>query len=180
MHREAFIYVQKQLAALNLDFPNADVVELGSYIVNGTVRPLFPETRSYVGVDVRAGSGVDVVEDASLYRPEQPVDLVVSTEMLEHSPKQSLVIKNIWRMLKPGGYLILTAAGVERVPHNNDGNHGMPTDEFYNNVSEADLSRWLKAAKFEDIDICCNQRAGDIYVTARRPLSTTATQPSLA
>lgn len=168
MHREAFQFVQSQLDMLQLDLPQMDVVELGAYIVNGSVRPLFPATRSYVGVDMRPGQGVDVVADAATYKPLAPVDLVVSTEMLEHSPRQALVIKNIAKMLKPGGILILTAAGVERVPHNNDGHMNAVGDEFYRNVSESDLIKWLDAAKFTSFDICRNIRMGDIYCCAIR------------
>lgn len=166
MHKEAFAYVQRELGAVGLDLANTDVIELGSYIVNGSVRPLFPQTRSYTGVDMRAGHGVDVVADAATYQHDQPVGLVVTTEMLEHAPDQPAVIANIGRLLAPGGVCILTAAGVERVPHNNDGHHGVPTDEAYANVAEDDLERWFKEAGFEQVTITRNTAKGDIYATA--------------
>lgn len=175
MHREAFAYVQRQLGALNLDLASTDVIELGSYIVNGSVRPLFTGTRAYTGVDVRAGNGVDVVADAADYQHAQPVGLVVSTEMLEHAPDQAGVINNVFNLLAPGGVFIMTAAGVERAPHNNDGHHGIPEDEAYANIAEADLHDWLAAAGFDEIEIVRNVAAGDIYATARRPARTPVT-----
>jgi SAM-dependent methyltransferase len=175
MHREAFLFIQKSLA--NLDTSGMDVVELGAFIVNGSVRPLFPTTTSYTGVDLRGTprDGVDAVADAADYQPDEPVDLVVSTEMLEHAPRQAEVIANCARMLKPGGRLLLTAAGVGREPHTNDGDRGDLGDEFYHNVSEEELAAWLTAAGFATFEITHGTshgiERGDIYVAAQMPVS---------
>jgi SAM-dependent methyltransferase len=166
MHREAYRFVETALA--DHDPTGKDVVELGSFIVNGTIRPLFFECCWYEGVDVRAGDGVTVVCDAAKYKPGFLVDIVVTTEMLEHSPNQKGVIANVAKILKPGGVFILTAAGVERPPHNNDGNHGIPEDEFYKNISEEDLAKWLTAARFANFTITRNEKIGDIYCVAIR------------
>ena len=64
------------------------VIEIGSYDVNGSVRPLFePTAEEYVGVDIAKGPTVDVVvkEDESLLDRFDEFDLVISTEMLEHA-----------------------------------------------------------------------------------------------
>lgn len=160
-------YVQGALAGI--DVTGMDVVEIGSVDVNGSVRPLFRQAASYVGIDVRPGRGVDLVADGATWQPAGPVDLVVSTEMLEHAPEQAQVIANVARMLKPGGVFILTAAGVERKPHSNDGHVGNPQGEFYRNVSEADLGDWLEAAGFSVWSIERDTKAGDIYCVAHMP-----------
>jgi SAM-dependent methyltransferase len=90
-----------------------DVLEVGSYDVNGSPRGILAkyEPRSYVGVDMRAGPGVDEVCDAVALVErfgEERFDLVVSTEMLEHVENWRAVISNVKRVLRPGGVLILT------------------------------------------------------------------------
>lgn len=65
-----------------------DVIEVGSYDVNGSVRPGI-ETHnpaSYLGVDISAGPRVDLVSDVGDLPALYPdgFGLVVSTEMLEH------------------------------------------------------------------------------------------------
>jgi SAM-dependent methyltransferase len=95
------------------DVENKDVLELGSYDVNGTVRPYLESLKpaSYVGVDIMAGPGVDVVCDAAdllnHFRPAT-FDVVVTTEMLEHVRDWRRVIYNVKRVVKPGGLIVLT------------------------------------------------------------------------
>ncbi len=88
------------------------ILEVGSYDVNGTVRPFIEAYNPslYVGVDMRSGPGVDIVLDVM----DLPIlgkelfDIVFCLEMLEHAKdwKQSLV--NMFSVLKKDGLLILT------------------------------------------------------------------------
>lgn len=107
-------YVREQLAA----FPPplyADVLEVGSYNVNGSVRELLPHVHRYVGMDRREGPGVDLVANIETWDPDAPshgyFHLVVSTEMLEHTERPWLAVDNMARALRPGGRLILTTRG---------------------------------------------------------------------
>lgn len=89
------------------------VLEVGSYDVNGSVRPLFAGP-SYVGVDMRAGPGVDRVVNAnSLPFPDATFDVVISTEMLEHDTRPWRSVAEMARVLRDGGTLILTARGYD-------------------------------------------------------------------
>lgn len=91
-----------------------DVLEVGSYNVNGSVRPLF-DAKTYVGVDVAAGPGVDRVADAcDLPFDDKAFDLVVSTEMLEHCERPWLAVAEMHRVLVPGGVLLLTCRGFDQ------------------------------------------------------------------
>jgi SAM-dependent methyltransferase len=89
-----------------------EVVDIGSYDVNGSYRTLFGNPGwNYRGVDLEAGPGVDIVL-ASPYRlpfPSGSVDLVVSGQAFEH-------VEFFWhswlemvRVLKPGGMVFLIA-----------------------------------------------------------------------
>ncbi len=93
-----------------------DVLEVGSQDVNGSprevIQPLSP--RTYYGVDFCEGKGVDVVLDAndlvSRFGPAS-FDLVVSTEMLEHVRDWKTAIRQMKRVLKPGGFLVISTRG---------------------------------------------------------------------
>lgn len=168
MHREAYRFVAG--VAGGREWKRKHVLEFGAFDVNSSeqglnIRPLFDGCTSYTGVDIREGPGVDVVAKAEAYTPEKPVDVVVTTEMLEHHPKPEAVIKQAHAILKPGGLLIITAAAPERAPHGNDG--GEVGKEHYQNIDPADLAAWLEV--WDDVRIEHNHRAGDVYAVATRP-----------
>ena len=89
------------------------VLEVGSVDVNGNLRPtvtvLGPS--EYIGVDIEAGKGVDVICSAENIIDEfgkESFDAVISTEMLEHVRDWKKVISNIKNIVKPDGVILLT------------------------------------------------------------------------
>lgn len=88
------------------------VIEVGSYDVNGTVRPYIEAhgPSSYLGVDISEGPGVDLVADVAALPEQFPdgFDLVVSTEMLEHVEDWRSAVKALIRLVSPGGTLALS------------------------------------------------------------------------
>lgn len=89
-----------------------EVIDIGSFDVNGTYRPLFdlPGIR-YRGLDLEAGPGVDIVL-RSPYRfplPARSVDLVVSGQAFEHIEFFWSTWQEIDRVLRPGGMVFLIA-----------------------------------------------------------------------
>jgi len=118
------------------------VVEIGSLYVNGQVRDLFGQAESYVGVDIRAGNGVDVVADGATWRPQKPVDTVICIAVLEHAPEAEAICRATFEMLGPGGVLVLSAPTDGYPPHSWSGAAPLPGD-FYRNLSEATLRNWL-------------------------------------
>ena len=102
---------------------------MGSLNVNGSVRTLFGS--DYFGIDRQDGPGVDRVMSAhDLDFPDGEFDAVVSTEMFEHDDRFWISCKEMGRVLKPGGYLILTARG------NGFQKHEYPSD-FYRFMPES-------------------------------------------
>jgi SAM-dependent methyltransferase len=90
-----------------------DVLETGSMDVNGSVRPILMAhgPRSYVGTDLLAGRGVDVVCPVGELVARfgcGSFDVVVSTEMLEHVEDWRAAVRNMKRVLRTGGFLALT------------------------------------------------------------------------
>lgn len=97
------------------------VVDLGSASVNGSYREILPDTAAYVGVDLAAGPGVDIVliDPYHLPFPDGSIDLILSGQMLEHCGQFWRVFAEIERVLSPEGlaFMIAPSAGpVHRFP----------------------------------------------------------------
>jgi O-antigen biosynthesis protein len=91
---------------------NAQVLEVGSRNVNGSVRKILePKSLNYVGVDLFEGNGVDIVLDVARLRDhfgDDKFDVVVSTEMLEHCSNWQEALYQMSSVLRQGGLLIIT------------------------------------------------------------------------
>ncbi len=161
MHTQAYRYVRRMVRSLYA--PPRRVCELGSFDVNGSVRDLFPGAE-YVGVDSRPGPGVDIAADAADWPGNgRPFDCVVCTEVLEHTPRAEEIVRNAFRLLDPGGVLIVTAAAPGREPHDIDG--GEIGGEWYANVDPGELRHLLHTqAAFALVD--AGENPGDVYAIA--------------
>ena len=73
---------------------------------NGPYGAYFPNR---IAVDIRPGNGVRLLSDAqSLGVASGSLDVVLCTEVLEHLPEPQRAIDEMFRVLKPGGTLLLT------------------------------------------------------------------------
>ena len=116
MHQTVLDWTKK--IATEYPVKGSSILEVGAFNVNGSVKPFFTEAASYVGVDMRPGPGVDAVMNAqNLIFPDQKFDWVISTEMLEHDAAFWKSMKEMGRVLKPKGYLLITARGNGFPPH---------------------------------------------------------------
>lgn len=111
MHASCLEFVKNNLKSEYID--NKNVIELGSYDINGTVRPIVDNFKPniYLGSDISYHKTVDLVADVHYINKlfnENSVDLIISTEMLEHVADWKTVINNMKKILKIGGYLLLT------------------------------------------------------------------------
>jgi SAM-dependent methyltransferase len=121
MHDTVYEWVKSQVDSYGLE--DDRVLEVGSLNVNGSVRNLF--AGPYIGVDFREGPGVDEVMNAHRLRfAAGHFDLVVSTEMLEHDDAFWISMKEMGRVLRKGGHLLVTTRGNGFKPH------GHPDDFF--------------------------------------------------
>jgi SAM-dependent methyltransferase len=103
--------------------PGQRVLELGSRNINGTPRSCWPAGTWWLGIDAHAGRDVDVVGVAHEQIPlhiDAPVDVMVTTEMLEHDPFWQATLREAVRVLRPGGLLLLSCASTRRAPHHLD------------------------------------------------------------
>jgi len=89
------------------------VLEVGALDVNGSVRFLVESRQpaGYLGVDIVAGGGVDVLASADQLVHEfgrNAFDVVISTEMLEHADDWQAAILGMVDVVRPGGVLVIT------------------------------------------------------------------------
>ncbi|MFQ6100896.1 MAG: class I SAM-dependent methyltransferase [Anaerolineae bacterium] len=103
-------FVEKAGASLT---PEARVLDAGAG--QGRFKPEFSHTR-YVGVDLAVGdaawdySGLDVISDlVRLPFDQGTFDAAVCAQVLEHVAEPLQVLREISRVLKPGGRLFLSA-----------------------------------------------------------------------
>jgi SAM-dependent methyltransferase len=139
MHDSAFVIGSKFLE-LYVTEDTRLVLELGSMDVNGTLRSACPPSATYVGVDMEAGKGVDIVIAPKQALPirSNSADVIISTSQMEHDPFFWRTFLELVRVLKPGGVLYINAPS-------NGLYHRYPVDlwRFYPDSGRA-LADWAK------------------------------------
>ena len=90
------------------------IYEMGSLRVSGQeiladMRPYFPN-QTFVGCDMRPGLGVDRIENVErLGLLNNSVGTVICLDTLEHVEDVIQAMKEMYRVLKPGGLLVITS-----------------------------------------------------------------------
>jgi SAM-dependent methyltransferase len=163
MHAAVLAFAKQHIDAHG---PYGHVVEFGSLDINGSPRPLLPADVNYLGVNLQAGPGVDLVADAAgLDVP--PVDLVLCLEVLEHAPDKAGLIASAARNLRPGGHLVLTAAVDPRAPHSGIDEQPIRPHEFYANADPDEVRSFLDLVGFTVCEFDLATR-GDLHLCAER------------
>ena len=98
-------------------FTDVRVLDIGSLDINGNTRHFLKQPYYYIGLDLDKGSNVDVVCPAHLYDCGFQFDLIMSGECFEHDMFYPKSIKNLIRLLKPGGLFVFTCASTGRPEH---------------------------------------------------------------
>lgn len=149
-------------------FKGINVIDCGSLDINGNNRYLF-EDCSYVGVDLGPGKNVDIVSLVhEVDSPDGHYDVVISTEALEHDLHWQASLRNMVRILRPGGLLLITCATAFRPEHGTT-SHGpenaplLPWPDYYRNVSETELGDTINLDNFPEHEFRMNPHINDLY-----------------
>lgn len=140
MHQSAMLRMSWFVDNYIKDKGKVRVLDVGSYNVNGCMRPLFDDTEAeYVGLDIEAGPNVDVVMNEPYNWdniPDESFDFVISANAFEHIEYPWLTIKLIHSKLKQGGIACIHAPLTI-------GEHRYPVDcyRYYSDGFKA-LAKW--------------------------------------
>ena len=126
-------------------FRNVKVLDVGSLDINGGTRHFF-NPAYYISIDLAPGKGVDVVSPGHLYDSGFLFDVVTTSECLEHDMFWPETLKNMARLLRPGGLFIGTCATTGRPEHGT--RRTTPSDapllpevwnDYYKNLTHEDI-----------------------------------------
>lgn len=114
------------------------VLDVGSFNMTGSIKSMVPPHLKYVGMDVTAGAGVDVVltDPHAFPFSDNTFDLVTATSVFEHDDMFWVTFLECLRVIKPGGFLYINAPS-------NGCYHACPQDNwrFYPDSGVA-LAKW--------------------------------------
>jgi|APSaa5957512535_1039671.scaffolds.fasta_scaffold77422_2 SAM-dependent methyltransferase len=151
MNRQIKDFVR--LAADTLELPEP-IYEFGSRQMPGqelyaNLRPLFKE-KEYVGADYIDGPGVDLVLDLrSIDLPDNSVGSALCMEVIEHVNEPFTAMNELYRVLKPGGVLVMSAPMNLEI-------HGSPYD--YWRFTPEGFKELTKEFEFSFIGYCGDER----------------------
>jgi SAM-dependent methyltransferase len=133
-------------------YASGRVLDLGAGF--GVYRPVLERLGdAYVGVDVQFGNyTLDVLADGRhLSLAADAFDTVFCSQVLEHTPEPQRLLREAYRVLSPGGVLILSAPHLSYI-------HAAP-DDYYRYTCYG-LTFLLQRVGFEQIEV---QPAGGIF-----------------
>ena len=92
--------------------PQARLLDYGCADV--PYRGFFPSDVEYVGADIAGNpsASLELRPDGSLPSEDASFDLVLSTQVLEHVAEPELYLSECFRVLRPGGQLLLSTHGI--------------------------------------------------------------------
>ncbi|MFA5815862.1 MAG: methyltransferase domain-containing protein [Bacteroidales bacterium] len=131
-------------------FRDVDALDCGSLDINGNNRPFFIDSH-YTGIDIVDGKNMDVVTRVHEFNPQKLFHVIISTEMLEHDEYLSQSLAKMFELLKPGGLLIITAAGFGRAEYGTVDHHPKDspmTHNHYQNVEPEQFASSLPLHEF--------------------------------
>lgn len=85
------------------------ILDIGSGTSRGYEGLFKPYVNEYLCLDRKSESGVDICSDCyNIPLEDESVDVIVSTQVLEHLDTPSKMLQESYRLLKPGGMVIMT------------------------------------------------------------------------
>lgn len=128
-------------------FENKKVLDIGSYDVNGSLKPVFTEGE-YIGLDMMEGPNVDIVSSShDIELPDESVDAIVSTSCFEHDEMFWVTFLEMCRVIKKDGYIYVNKPSAGHY-------HKHPGDcwRFYPDAGKA-LEKWAHRNNHTDIKL---------------------------
>lgn len=164
MHAEVLQWVKRWATDESIS-----VLDIGGRDVNGTCRELFPQA-SYTVLDALPGPNVDILANAAEWNPDgRRWDLVLCTEVFEHTPDWRGICEAAYQACRLGGRFVVTCATGDRSPHSAIAATDLQPGEHYANVTPQELGEALAAAGFAEVELQVIRNGLDLQATAVRP-----------
>ena len=148
---DPFSYVAAQLESLIRHLADPSALPAGAQVLDygcatQPYRTLFAADTDYIGADLPGNplARVEIHPDGTVPRAESSVDLVLSTQVLEHVVDPALYVSECYRLLRPGGSLALTTHGIM---------YYHPDPEDYWRWTSAGLTKLVEDAGLEVAEI---------------------------
>jgi SAM-dependent methyltransferase len=143
MHKSVQRYCEAVRRRFPDHFTSVSALDCGSLDINGNNRYLFNNSR-YIGIDIAHGPNVQIVTRVHEFHPADGklYDTIISTEMLEHDANFAQSLYRMYNLLKPGGLLLITAAGQGRKEHGTTASSPKSspcTNDYYHNILPEDI-----------------------------------------
>jgi hypothetical protein len=175
MHWQAYQYITTVKSLLPEYFIGTSVLEIGAHDVNGGIRELF-DTDKYVGVDLSAGEGVDVVISGHEYSSEILFDVTISCECFEHNPFYQETLDNMIEHTSEDGLIIFSCATTGRPEHGttrtdprlSPGTSSLGWD-YYKNLTDEDFK--CLQGKLAGWIYFTNKHSQDIYFIGTKSIT---------
>lgn len=161
MHGEAM-----QFVAAHAPRHAVDVLDVGGRDINGTPRGVFA-AKTWTTVDLIDAADVDLVGDICTMGLVDVADVVLCLEVLEHTEAWRDVLAACVAACRPGGRVIVTAAGPGRTPHSALDGAALRDDEFYENIDPAELGEVL--AELTGVDVAVDELGHDVRAAVDLP-----------
>lgn len=150
------------------------ILDVGSRNINGSVRDAIdPKNRAITGIDFVAGKDVDIVgnaHDLAEIFPPDHFDLITCCETLEHDNKPWLTIEAMKKVLKPGGWLLITVPGIHFFRHDYPSDYYRYTDTAMREVMFEGMTN-IHVEEYEDQnDRCKHKPNNSVLGYAQKPL----------
>ena len=149
-------------------FLNKDIIEIGSLIINGSLRQIFIQPKSYVGVDIGPGPGVDLISKGhELDFADNTFDVALSAECFEHDQYWIQTFQKMIDLTKPSGMIVFSCATTGRAEHGTsrtDAGSSPFTTDYYKNLTEIDFRQEFDLPKiFSKYEFIEERNHHDLY-----------------
>lgn len=148
-------------------FDNKQIIEIGSLIINGTLRNIF-RSQHYIGIDLGEGPGVDIVSRAhQLKMQENTFDVALSAECFEHDEHWIETFQKMLDLTRPDGIIVFSCATDGRPEHGTsrtDAGSSPFTQDYYRNLNEKDFREEFAFDEiFTEYEFSTNLNHHDLY-----------------
>jgi len=172
MHKNSLKMMKRAVETVEArtNYKTLSVLDVGSRVVAGEGYSYFSifqdSNHSYIGLDIEPGDNVNLVLNDPYQWVEiqsESFDLVISGQMMEHVPLFWEAMKEVFRVTRPGGFVILVVPSKGAI-------HRYPVDCYrFNPDGLCALAKWL-GLNIVSLTIDSGSYWGDLALIAHRPV----------